>query len=242
MCMPNSIVRVRACCSVLLPLSVRSDMLAAACSAHKPSASLIHRQELIAAGEPADRIYLIARGEVEILQGQGAGQEPLLGGGEYVELGPDALDADMWDSAQAGDISRSPGPTSMTMLSHETATWDSSSSHAAVQPPAKVLAVKGPGDSLGVPLVPGSSSGGRAHERRWKVSVRARSDVKLFRARLDDLARLVETHPEMESAVKQMATQQETDMMVAEAMRQLQLYGDCAPQHAHIPEVVMAAS
>lgn len=134
----------------------------------------------------------------------------------------------------------------MMLLGDVVAPWDSSSSHAAAaQQPVKVLAVKGPGDSLGVPLVPGSSSSGssrRSHDRRWKVSVRARSDVKLFRARLDDLARLVEAHPEMESAVKQIVTQQETDMMVAEAMRQLRLYGDCAGRHTHVPDVVMAAS
>jgi hypothetical protein len=138
------------------------------------------------------------------------------------------------------------GTTSMMLLSDVMSPWDSSSSHAAAsQPPAKVLAVKGPGDSLGVPLIPGSSNGGssnRARERRWEVSVRARSNVKLFRARLDDLARLVEAHPEMESAVKQIVTQQETDMMVAEAMRQLRLYGDSAGLHTHVPDVVMAAS
>jgi CRP-like cAMP-binding protein len=70
---------------------------------------LLHRrQELIAAGEVADRIYLIARGEVEIVQGQVAGHEPLISGVE-VELGPDAQDADMWDSTQVSDISKSPG-------------------------------------------------------------------------------------------------------------------------------------
>jgi CRP-like cAMP-binding protein len=136
----------------------------------------------------------------------------------------------------------------MMLLSDVIAPWDSSSSHAAPQPPAKVLAVKGPGDSLGVPLVPGSSNAGNSgssrtrSERRWKVSVRARSDVKLFRARCDDLERLVEAHPEMESAVKQIVTQQETDMMVAEAMRQLRLYGDVAAHHVRAPDVVMAAS
>jgi hypothetical protein len=135
----------------------------------------------------------------------------------------------------------------MMLFSDVVAPWDSSSSHAAAQPPAKVLAVKGPGDSLGVAVVPGSSNGGGSRnrsERRWKVSVRARSNVKLFRARLDDLARLVEAHPEMESAVKQIVTQQETDMMVAEAMRQLRLYGDGAAHHAQRVQLdaVMAAS
>jgi hypothetical protein len=69
------------------------------------------RQELIAAGEIADRIYLIARGEVEIVQGHVSGHEPLISGVE-VELGADAADADMWDSTQVSDISKSPGEES----------------------------------------------------------------------------------------------------------------------------------
>jgi CRP-like cAMP-binding protein len=64
------------------------------------------RQELIAAGEVADRIYLIARGEVEIVQGHVSGHEPLISG---VEVEPDAQDADMWDNTQVSDISKSPG-------------------------------------------------------------------------------------------------------------------------------------
>lgn len=133
----------------------------------------------------------------------------------------------------------------MMLLSDVVSPWDSSSSHAAnggsSECAPKVLAVKGPGDSLGVPLVPGS----RAPDRQWKVSVRARGDVTVFSARLEDLERLVEAHPEMESAVKQIVTQQETDMMVAEAMRQLRLYNDCQQHHMRmpgVPDVVMANS
>jgi hypothetical protein len=56
---------------------------------------------------------------------------------------------------------------------------------------------------------------------------------------LDDLEKLVATHPEMQTAVAQMGHQQETDMMVAEAMSQLRLY---KPAAACVPGVVMATS
>jgi hypothetical protein len=93
---------------------------------------------------------------------------------------------------------------------------------------SRLLAVKGPGDSLGAPLLRCSSGGG---DRRWKVLVRARSAVKLFRAALQDLRRLVEMHPEAKGAVQAMLTQQETDMMVAEAMCQLHIYGGSHARH-----------
>lgn len=135
------------------------------------------------------------------------------------------------------------------------APWSSSSGSGAggaggmaspLQPEGvKLLAVKGPGDSLGVPLLPphsqqqtgaaarsSSSAGGGGSERRWKVSVLARGRTTVFTARLEELAKLVEAHPEMESAVRHIVTQQETDMMVAEAMRQLRLFNDdCHRSH-----------
>lgn len=143
-------------------------------------------------------------------------------------------------------------------------TWDGASAPVAVdgvlpaQQPA-LLGVKGAGDSLGVPLLRQGSTGlvpltgrgsgpGGVRERRWKVSVRARGNVTLFRAKLEDLSRLVECHPEMASAVNQIATQQETDLMVAEAMRQLQLYNGAAVAAAAAaaapcsPDVVLASS
>lgn len=116
------------------------------------------------------------------------------------------------------------------LLGEALSPWDSASS----QPTAcKFLAVKGPGDSLGGPLAhtDSSTTGGsnrQPQDRRWRVHVRARGDVIVFTTKLADLQKLVEAHPEMESAVKQIVTQQETDMMVAEAMRQLRLYNDCA--------------
>jgi hypothetical protein len=133
------------------------------------------------------------------------------------------------------------------MLSDVLAPWDSSSREAGAVGGVKLLAVKGPGDSLGVPLLPspcqpGDSSSRRnsATDRRWKVSVVSRGRSVVFTARLADLARLVESHPEMEGAVKQIVTQQETDMMVAEAMRQLRLFNDChRSSHKGCPPVVV---
>lgn len=136
------------------------------------------------------------------------------------------------------------------MLSDVLAPWDSSQ---GLLPPdgLKLLAVKGPGDSLGVPLLPSNTAAAAANgssrrsssgaaERCWKVSVVARGRTTVFTARLEDLAKLVEAHPEMEGAVKQIVTQQETDMMVAEAMRQLRLYNDCHRSHPACPDVEMS--
>jgi hypothetical protein len=47
----------------------------------------------------------------------------------------------------------------------------------------------------------------------------------VFAARLSDLQQLAARHPEIEPAVAQIATQQETDMAVAEAMRRLRIFG-----------------
>jgi hypothetical protein len=58
-------------------------------------------------------------------------------------------------------------------------------------------------------------------------------------AKVSDLAKLVEAHPEMAQVVKQIATQQETDMMVAEAMRQLQLFSDFQHQHRFASSVTV---
>lgn len=85
----------------------------------------------------------------------------------------------------------------------------------------QVLAVKGPGDSLGLP----SLLEARDHEEhRWRVFCRARGAVTAFAARVRDLQLLVVHHPEMEPAVQQIAMQQETDMAVAEAMRRLRIH------------------
>eukprot|EP00879_Flechtneria_rotunda_P016543 GHRR01017312.1.p1 GENE.GHRR01017312.1~~GHRR01017312.1.p1 ORF type:complete len:426 (+),score=183.95 GHRR01017312.1:923-2200(+) len=200
-------------------------------------------QELIAAGEAADRIYLIASGGVEMLQpagaGPGSGAEPLISGLE-VEVG-DPQDSDMWDDNSISELSSSPGLGTMLPLNEPLQPWDTSVSSPTAA--LRVVAVKGPGDSLGVPLVPGSagsSSSSHVRDRRWRVSVCACSSTTVFCAKLEDLSKLAEVHPEMETAVKQIVVQQETDMMVAEAMRQLRLYSDC--QTTRLPKMVAASS
>lgn len=47
--------------------------------------------------------------------------------------------------------------------------------------------------------------------------------VLLLRAKISGLRELVAAHPELESAVRNIAGQQETDLKVAEALRQLQM-------------------
>ncbi len=115
----------------------------------------------------------------------------------------------------------------------------------------KVLAIKTAGEGLGLPSLsapgaaparrPAAVSGPRSslERHRWKAYARARGAVTVFRARLGDLLKLVEAHPEMEPAVKQIVTQQETDLMVAEAMRELRLFNtDC--QHGSVSSAVLA--
>ena len=88
----------------------------------------------------------------------------------------------------------------------------------------RTLAVKGPGDSLGLPSLMDARGGADAAAgRRWRVFCRARGAVTVFTARARDLIALAASDPEAEPAVQQLATQQETDMAVAEAMRRLRL-------------------
>jgi hypothetical protein len=216
-------------------------------------------------GDPADCIFLIARGELEILSplldgaaALCAASEPLISGLDLAQL-QEAADPDMlWDSSGVPDIRAKPGgDTDILLLSDVLASLSSSAQPAP--PPldgARLVGVKGPGESLGLPQLPpaaaaaaaaaaatppstgsaslcsssSSNTAGAAapagEARSWKVYVRARGPALVFVARAADLARLVEVHPEMHAAVQQMVTQQETDMMVAEAMRQLRLYND----------------
>jgi len=82
-----------------------------------------------------------------------------------------------------------------------------------------MLATKGPGDSLGLPFL--MRSGGQ--DPRWRVFCRARGEVTVFTARAKDLQQLATQHPEIEPTVQAIATQQETDMAVADALRRLRL-------------------
>ena len=113
-----------------------------------------------------------------------------------------------------------------------------------------VLAVKGPGDSLGLvcmdaPAARGCSGGGDGGGRgggsepascscpsepprkpTWRACVRAsRSEppVVLLRAKVAGLQELVAAHPDLAAAVRNIAVQGETDLKVAEALRQLRM-------------------
>ncbi len=57
----------------------------------------------------------------------------------------------------------------------------------------------------------------------WQAHVRARGEVVAFRAELARVERLACEYPELGSAMRHLARQQETDLLVAEALRQLRL-------------------
>lgn len=86
----------------------------------------------------------------------------------------------------------------------------------------QLLGVKGPGDSLGLPSLLHSPS----RDHKWRAFCRARGPVTVFTARVRDLQQLAAEHPEFEPAVQEIATQQATDMAVAEALRRLRLYNN----------------
>lgn len=104
---------------------------------------------------------------------------------------------------------------------------------ASCQPQRIVIAVKGPGDSLGLLHRPSkrqsaaspSGTGARAAHPVWRASAAARTRVEALRASVAALSALVWEHPELASAVRSMAEQQHTDMRVAEALRQLHAIG-----------------
>ncbi|GLI69971.1 hypothetical protein VaNZ11_014623 [Volvox africanus] len=114
-------------------------------------------------------------------------------------------------------------------------------SRAGTQTGHLIVALKGPGDSLGFAgmLPGGSSSGGGAaaspwtpgvggaatRQPVWSANVRARTQVTAFVASIESLHKLARAHPQVEPLLQQMAVQQETDLAVAEAMRSLRLVG-----------------
>ena len=134
------------------------------------------------------------------------------------------------------------------------------SPHSGSLPQSIVMAVKGPGDSLGLvsidaapspPQAPGggaAGAGGAGGEGApsmhppplqrttsaipiWRACVRAAcgsttalaTPVVLLRAKVSGLRDLVAVHPELAAAVRNIAVQQETDLKVAEALRQLRM-------------------
>ncbi|GBF96243.1 calcium calmodulin-dependent kinase [Raphidocelis subcapitata] len=176
---------------------------------------------LIAPGDAADTVYLIAEGRVEIVA------PPLLGGAAAAAAEPmisGMADLDSFDiggaAAAAGSMGCVPACSRGAM---EAAFAFAAAGQPAWNDAAATLAVKGPGDSLGLPsLLQSEAEGG---EHRWRAFCRARGEVTVFAARAADLRALAARDPEIEPAVAQISTQQETDMAVAEALRRLRLYG-----------------
>jgi CRP-like cAMP-binding protein len=194
------------------------------------------REAVIVAGEVADKMYLVASGEVEICQdtaAMGGGGQPLISGvdmaGEAGEAGGDLMEMqlDLRGGADAAPSSAAARRSLSCMLDGAGAAGAAAPAAAGGRPPPpqhrRLLAVRGPGHSFGLPsLAPGMEQ--RQHV--WRASVRARGPVTVFVAKVSELRRLVEQRPELAECVRQMVMQQETDMMVAEAMRQLRLYND----------------
>jgi CRP-like cAMP-binding protein len=220
-------------------------------------------QTIIAQGELADSIHLIAAGQVELVaEGPPSAPPAPLLSGLAMDMG-DPQDHDMFDAA-VPELGSSPSGLTSAMLSGDVLNGVGGSPTRRGRPGSapsnrsssescsgRVIAVKGPGDSLGLPhglqaaLASSTGGGGGSScssgsnqalpaegEVRWQVCARARGAVTVFRVRCADLGALVAAHPEMEGAVRQMLVQQETDMMVAEAMRQLRLFNE-AGAHQH---------
>ncbi len=186
------------------------------------------RQAVILAGEVADKMYLIASGEVEICQdsaAMGSGQPLISGvdmGHEADEAGADLMELDL----KIADVAASPAAQRSLSCMLDGAGGGGVLGRGGKPPAApqrRLLAVRGPGHSFGLP---GLRPGAEQQQHVWRASVRARGPVTVFVARLSELRRLVEQRPELEASVRQMVMQQETDMMVAEAMRQLRLAND----------------
>ncbi|EFJ43467.1 hypothetical protein VOLCADRAFT_96321 [Volvox carteri f. nagariensis] len=134
-------------------------------------------------------------------------------------------------------------------------------SRAGTQTGHLIVAVKGPGDSLGFAgMLPaggsgaGAGAGGAAsssfgerdraaaessggagscaRQPVWSANVCARTQVTAFVASIESLHKLARAHPQVEPLLQQMAVQQETDLAVAEAMRALRLVGGAAAHGA----------
>ncbi|GIL95525.1 hypothetical protein Vretimale_1523 [Volvox reticuliferus] len=123
-----------------------------------------------------------------------------------------------------------------------------------------IVAVKGPGDSLGFAgMLPGGScsggggsgasappwtaGGGGAAPRQpvWSANVRARTQVTAFVASIESLHKLARAHPQVEQLLQQISVQQETDLAVAEAMRSLRLVGGAEARGAAVAPAITGA-
>lgn len=203
------------------------------------------RQPVIIAGEVADKIYLIASGEVEICQDVAVmgSDQPLISGVDMTQA--DEADTGLMDlDLKISDVACSQAARQSLSCLLDASAAKQQRRHQQQQPSMtqegkKLLAVRGPGHSFGLC----SLQPGMAHTQHvWRASVRARGPVTVFVAKVSELRALVQRRPELEGCVRQMVMQQETDMMVAEAMRQLRLYNDTHCCAAAVAATVAAAA
>lgn len=183
----------------------------------------LNREEIIKSGDEVDTVYLIAEGEVEIYlddspESPGSPEAPIISG-VAVDMAetqdPEFLDPSFVEvSCQLSKEL----PTAFIDVNHSGGTGRRMSK---VQAGQLILAVKGPGECLGLTSLSPQQA---MQQPVWMASVRARGQVLAFKARVEDIRQLVRQHPEVEPAVKQIVVQQETDLMVAEAMRQLRIF------------------
>lgn len=188
----------------------------------------LNREEIIKVGDAVDTVYLIAEGEVEIYldgspESPGSPEHPIITG-VAVDIA-ETQDPEFLDPA----FLETHAPNSRELSSNYIDYIDFGAGSTIKRTSCKrgssvngqlVLAVKGPGESLGLT----SLSQKPVQQPVWMASVRARGEVLAFKARVEDIRQLVLQHPEVEPAVNQIVVQQETDMMVAEAMRQLRIF------------------
>lgn len=99
-------------------------------------------------------------------------------------------------------------------------------------PPTRPASTTG-GLAAGGPSTGKDAGGGNGSVPTWRANVRTRGEVVAFKADVHNIRRLVATYPELEPAMKHIAVQQETDLMVAEALRQLRLASAGLQQHRH---------
>ena len=166
---------------------------------------------LAAPGDAADAVFLIAAGEVELW---GPGAPP---------------------TAAAAAGAGGAGEQQSWLIEDGSAAAAVAGARAPAGAEERLLAVKGPGDSLGPPCLPPAgakdakaaapAAAAPAAAPRWRVRCVARGRVRAFAAAASELRALAAADPAAAPAVRAIAAQQATDLEVASAMRRLRLLG-----------------
>lgn len=192
--------------------------------------NFVDGEALVVRGSRADKIFLVASGRVEIVDdGIDADEsqcQPFISG----------VEIDMSDAQDPGLVDAGTESFSGGLLSGK----DASSRLCDAPDGVRAMVVKGSGEAFGFPCL----QKGCLHMHFWKATIRARGPVKAFVASVDSLQKLVEQHPELRASVELIVSQQKTDMMVTQAMRQLTLchYPFCVSPDEVRVEVVCSSS